>query len=99
MASIILRELSEDDFREMISSIVEDRVSAILNKKHVDDDSEKLLSPKEAVKLFTPEISTKTISNWTKLKLIPVQKVGRKVFYKKSDVLNAANNIRKYHRS
>ena len=59
---------------------------------------EKLLSPAEACKLFVPEITKLTLSNWSKQGLIPKSQIGGRIFYKYSDVIEAGKTLKKYKR-
>ena len=59
-------------------------------------DSEKLISPAEACKLFEPAISKVTLAKWTNEGLIPMQKIGGRVFYKQSDIIEAGTKLKRY---
>jgi hypothetical protein len=74
---------------------------AVVNKlkKHRESELlEKMLSTDEACKLFQPIISRQTLSSWTKLQLIPMQKIGGQNFYKYSDIINAGKVLKRYKR-
>lgn len=80
-----------------------DRIEEIIIKILKGDQEEKiqsmLLSPTEACKLFNPTISRVTLHKWTKQGLIPSHRIGGRVFYKVSELIEAARPIRKYDRN
>jgi hypothetical protein len=57
---------------------------------------EQLLAPAEAIKLFNPTITKLTLQRWTDDGLIPMQRLGGRIFYKRSDILDAQANHKKY---
>lgn len=80
-----------------------DKIEEIVSKILKGDQEEKiqsmLLSPTEACKLFNPIISKVTLHKWTKQGLIPSHRIGGRVFYKVSELVEAARPIRKYDRN
>jgi hypothetical protein len=64
-----------------------------------EEAQEQLLSPGEAVKLWSPKVSTQTLSNWSKQGLIPKHSIGGKTFYKKSEILASLQTLKKYKAS
>jgi hypothetical protein len=59
---------------------------------------EKLLSPEETRKLFTPPISKVTLHHWAKAGKIKQYRIGSRVFYKYSEVLDSLVHLKKYGR-
>jgi len=80
---------------QLIASIRE-VVKQELAVEHQKAEEGKLLSPAEACKLFDPAISRVTLSKWTNEGLIPVQKIGGRVYYKQSDILTAGSQLKRY---
>ena len=81
--------------QELISGIRAGLKEDILSALGAQQE-DRLLSPADACKLFTPAVSTKTLSRWTKDGLINVQRVGGRLYYKYSDLLTAGTNLRRY---
>lgn len=60
------------------------------------EQDERLISPAEAARLFVPAVSTRTLSAWVKDGRIPSYSFGRRVFFKKSEIIQSAKLIKKY---
>jgi len=81
-------------------SAIEERISLIqLRQLATDQDEEKLLSPAEACQVFEPKVSKQTLQNWADQGLIQKHTLGRKVFYKKSEILAGLQTLKKYRAS
>lgn len=91
---VILFPVSMDDLLSSIQAML----SAELQKQKEFEYNEKLLAPKEACKLFEPKISIVTLAKWTKDGLIPFHRIGGRVYYKTSEVLNSVKSTTKYKR-
>lgn len=87
LSPIPLDKLS-DVIRDIIRSEIQDKERACLN--------EKLLSPRETCQLFNPSISRVTLINWTKQGRLKEHRLGGRVYYKYSEVIEAAKNIKRY---
>lgn len=59
-------------------------------------DNEKLLSGEEARKLFSPMISKPTLIRWTAGGHLKAYRIGGRVFYRQSEVLQSATTLKKY---
>lgn len=57
---------------------------------------EKLLSPAETCKLFQPEISKVTLTAWSNQGLLKDYRIGGRVYYKYSEVIEAAKHLKRY---
>lgn len=77
---------------------ITERVNAAVEKKQQSDREAKLYSAAEACKLFSPTIAKSTLHQWTTEGLIPVHRIGGRIFYKYSEVIEAAKRIKKYDR-
>jgi hypothetical protein len=92
MDNIILSPIPMNQLIQQIREVIK----AELTGMRTADVPDKLLSPAEAVKLFNPVICVKSLSSWTKQGLIQSQKVGRRVFYRHSDLIAAGIKLKKY---
>lgn len=87
--------MTPDEFFSEIRQVVKDEI-----QKHNEAVAkEKLLSPEVARKLFHPEVSKQTLHRWTKEGMIPVYRLGGRIWYKESEVTEAAKTIKKYKHS
>jgi hypothetical protein len=57
---------------------------------------EKLLSPEEARKVFTPQISLPTLNRWTKAGHLKIYKIGGRTWYKYNELIEAAKELKPY---
>ncbi len=71
-----------------------DALSKIASSKEADQ--ERLISSSEACKLFVPSISRLTLIRWTKANYLKEHRIGGRVFYKRSEIFEAAQHLRKY---
>jgi hypothetical protein len=79
-----------------LENILEKVVERLYHRLSQNDNDDKLLSIKEAFKFLS--ISRTTLYNWTKKGLIQNRYIGKKPFYKKTDLLNAAKAYKKFSR-
>lgn len=85
-----------------VQSMIDQIIAAINNAfetKQRLEFEEKLLTATETCKIFIPQIAKSTLSQWTTQGLIPVHRIGGRIFYKYSEVIDAAKRVRKYDRS
>ena len=61
-----------------------------------DERTESLLSPAEACKLFNPPITRPTLKAWTDKRLLQDHRIGGRVFYKRSEILDSLQTLKKY---
>lgn len=69
-----------------------------INKKDQEATLERLLSPEETRKLFAPPVSKVTLHYWAKQGRIKQHRIGGRVFYKYSDVLDSLVHLKRYGR-
>jgi hypothetical protein len=93
--NIVLVPVPLADLLRELREIVRQEIAA----GQTEGTTEKLLSVKEACKMFQPAISPQTLHTWTKDGLIPMQKIGGKNYYKLSDVLSAGTVLKRYKHS
>jgi predicted DNA-binding transcriptional regulator AlpA len=85
------------EFIDQISEIISRKVTEAVNSNSKKADDEKLISSKEACELFQPAISRPTLHSWAKQgKIQPRYTGGKRVFYLKSEVMEAAKVIKRY---
>lgn len=89
---LILSPISFEDLQASIREIIKSELMAKLNADH----GERLLSPAEACKFFLPPITKPTISAWTKKGLLQDHRIGGRVFYKQSEILDSLQTLKKY---
>ncbi|MCO5238116.1 MAG: hypothetical protein M9933_17800 [Chitinophagaceae bacterium] len=75
-----------------------DSIEAVLSRLEANQkkESEKLLSADQARKLFSPEISKPTLIRWTAEGKLICHRIGGRVFYRQSEVMQAVTKLKKY---
>ena len=89
---ILLSPIPLEDLASEIRSIVRAEIIA-QNKAELQ---ERLLSPEEVRKLFTPKVSRVTLNAWTKEGRIISSRIGGRVWYKYSDVIEALETLERF---
>jgi hypothetical protein len=69
-----------------------------ISKKDKEETLERLLSPEETRKLFSPAVSKVTLHHWAKQGRIKQHRLGGRVFYKYSEVLDSLVHLKKFGR-
>lgn len=77
--------------REVVATELQ-KVKELISATPKEDDSEKILTREEVCKLL--KVSTTTLHNWKNDGVLINHKVGRRVYYMKSDVMAKLNPIR-----
>jgi excisionase family DNA binding protein len=96
---IILSGITFDELKEGIKSIVKIEVDRIVgNLPIIQEPSPELITRKETALIYG--ISLVTLNEWTKNGLIPAQRIGTRIRYKKTDVYASLKNVEtlKYRR-
>lgn len=93
MEKITITEMTIDEFIASLKVIVKE----VLVEQEQKKSNERLLSAEAARKLFTPIISKPTLHRWTKDGRIPAYRLGGRIFYKETEVIEAAKVISKYN--
>lgn len=83
---------------DKLAGLFRDIVRTEIDAKHQSDLQEKLLSPSEVCQMFQPAISRVTLNSWTKLGYMQEHRIGGRVYYKYSDVIESVKTIRRYKR-
>lgn len=84
---------------DTLKNILQEVVDNSLQKQTQQTIEAGLLSPAETCKIFNPAISKVTLHSWTKDGLIPVHRIGGRIFYKHAEVIEAAKRIKKFDRN
>lgn len=87
LCSIPLEHL-EERFKQIIKN-------ELLNTE-VNKLQERLLSPEETRKLFSPAVSKVTLHHWAKKGKLKQYRIGARVFYKYSEIIESLVHIKKY---
>ena len=69
-----------------------------ITKKNQETALERLLSPEETRKIFAPPVSKVTLHHWAKQGRLKQHRIGSRVFYKYSEVLDSLVQLKKYGR-
>lgn len=83
---------------EELEAIFQRIVKEEISKKNQESTLEKLLSPEETRKLFSPAVSKVTLHSWAKQGRIKQHRLGGRVFYKYSEVLDSLVHLKKFGR-
>ena len=76
----------------LLKKILRKELSRVSDEKML----EKLLSTKEAQKLFHPPVTAATLRNWEKKALIKSYKINGQKYYKYSELLSSFKTLKKY---
>lgn len=95
MEGIILNGLSTDQLKELLSAIVRQEVENAIRREK-ENSNDQLLTVDATRQLFHPSITRQSLSNWSKRGVLKPYRLGRSVFYKKSEVFAAAKDLKKY---
>jgi hypothetical protein len=87
MEKAILISMNADDLRGMISECIKDALTLERQVKAPEPIPEDLLSIEDIQKVF--KVSKVTVHKWKKKGLLPFYKMNRKVYFKKSEVIDA----------
>ncbi len=88
----ILTSVTLDSFKKILSEIVTELHSRPATTDQIKD-KEDLISRKETTKLL--QVSFATLNEWTRKGQIPFYRMNRRVYFKKSEVLNSLMKVGK----
>ena len=94
MVLIQMNQLSLEEFTTMIRESVATELQKVSNliKKNPTDDSDNVMTREEVCKLL--KVSNTTLFNWNNEKILVNFKVGRRVYYKRQDVINLSHPLK-----
>lgn len=78
-------------FQQVVDKALLERENSILQ--------EKLLSPSETCKLFEPNISKVTLNKWEKGGRIKAYRLGGRVYFRYSEIMDSLKTLKKYQKS
>lgn len=93
MQKVVYTEIPYDDLKLDVRQIIKEELLSIQQKQF----EEKLLSAEETRQMFSPKISRTTLYNWTEQKLLKKYVLGGRIWYKLSEIMEAAKHLQKYH--
>ncbi|MFY0594682.1 helix-turn-helix domain-containing protein [Roseivirga sp.] len=88
--SILINASIEDLTSKMVDSI-SDKIRSIIHEEKTEHPAEELLTRKQTAQLFN--VSLQTISDWTKKEILVAQKMGNRVYFKKSLLLGRLDEL------
>jgi hypothetical protein len=94
METVLINGMTKEDFLFCIREIIREEI--ILSSANSRSEDE-FISSKELQRLFTPSISRVSIDNWCKKGLLNKIYFGRKVYFKKADVLKSIQTLKRYN--
>ena len=83
--------LSVDDLTKLISNCVKAELQNLNEVIRPNPETSDLLNRAETAKLL--KVSFVTLFHWNKDKTLPAQKIGSRVYYQKSVIMNKLNNV------
>ena len=84
-------EVMANTIREIVVSEIQ-KVKELISLTPKEDETDKILTREEVCKLL--KVSPTTLFNWNNDKILINYKVGRRVYYNKSDVLAILNPLK-----
>jgi excisionase family DNA binding protein len=89
--STILNNVSPTDLKQLMESILDSKLTPILNKLSGNTDGHELLTRNQVCELLDIDLST--LHHWRKKGKITAQGIGSRVYFKRSDVEAALTTI------
>ena len=99
MSTIVLSQITLEELESRLESKLQVIIQNELAKIEKNNSLDKLLSPKETIKLFNPTISKVTLHNWTEQGKLKKYRIGGNVYYKYSEIMDAMNYLKKYQQT
>ncbi|MER2996157.1 helix-turn-helix domain-containing protein [Pontibacter populi] len=88
--TILLTSISAESLKAIIAEAVRENLKDIQkDATPVATESDKVLEAQEVIKLL--KISPATLENWKRQSKIPFYRIGRRVYFKESEVLTSLN--------
>ena len=94
MSNELIVTLTKTELKQLIIEAIEQ--AGEIQKPVCNDE---FLSITQAVKLFNPAISNVTLHRWKKEGVIPAYRMGGRIYYKRSEIMLAAQSVKKYDRN
>ena len=91
---IILTPVPLNDLIQQIRNVVNEVITS-----KSQGEEEQLISSEEACNVFKPKISRPTLASWSDQGLLKAYRLGGRVWYKHSEIIAAASQIKKYKKA
>lgn len=85
--------------RGQLKDIIKEAIAENAQPAAKKDEQDGYISITEATKVFSPPISKWTLHRWKKLGLVPSHRFGGRIYYKRSEILAAADKLKKFDRN
>jgi hypothetical protein len=95
---LIINGLSLEQFISKLSEVVRIEAEDAFRKIKADELQDKLLTPKEACKVFHPAISLPTLTAWSEAGHFEKRHIGGRTFYRYGDLINCGRIKKKFSR-
>jgi hypothetical protein len=92
--SILLCPIPLEELVAQFQKVLKEEIT----KKDQETTLERLLSPEETRKMFAPPVSKVTLHHWAKQGRLKQHRIGSRVYYKYSEVLDSLVHLKKYGR-
>jgi hypothetical protein len=92
MDNIVLSPIPIDDLLDKVRQLVRDELLSV--NQSIQD--EKMISAKEACKMFIPSITRPTLDKLCEGGKLTKHYIGSRVYFKQSEVLGSAKSFKKY---
>lgn len=89
MERIFFEGSSSEEFMAKLCFKLKEIIKSYIEDNH-NQEPEKLLTREETAKFL--KVSLPTLNNWTKAKVLTPHHIGRRVYYKKSEIINKLKN-------
>jgi hypothetical protein len=96
---ITFQGLPIDIFWERMAELIRREAEDACKAAQLQLQQEKFLSPTETCSLFQPKISKSTLNAWTSKGILKSYRLGGKVFYKLSEILESLSSVKRYNRN
>ena len=96
MEQHIVLSLTQDDFRGILKETIQEALQAALNVVEENKEADVLLSRHEAAELL--KVSLVTISKYQKDGKIPYYRFGRRVYFKKKELIESLKGSVRYRK-
>ena len=81
---------------DQLKTIINDAVTAAMKQHHAPEQQDEILRKVEVAKEL--KVSLKTIGKWMKQGKLPFHRINTRLFFKRSDIMNAMKLPQKYQR-
>ena len=95
---IIFTGISLEQLQDSIRTTVKNEVERIIENLPTPTTAPELITRKETAQILG--ISLPTLNDWTKIGILPAQRIGTRIRYKRTDVYNSLKEVEtlKYRR-